>query len=382
LKGVLVIEGHVQGLSNCRSLGKFGIPVWVLDTSDCLAHYSKYCSKFFLCPDFSTEEFVQFLLQIAEENNLRDWLIIPSNDHAVLSISKNKNSLQKYYKIITSDYSIISKIYDKVELLNFAKKLDVPIPEFRLIQNVNNDMDLEFPSLLKGKNGLSFYKIFKRKVFQLNNFEELRITLEKINEKIDLNQVFNQELIPFSKENKTISFTAFVASGEIKTFWIGQKLREHPLRFGTATLAESISDPGIYDSASKLLKALNYTGVCEVEFLKDLRDDQYKLIEINARTWLWVGLADACGINYPKIIYDYVHLSEVNYPKSYEKNILWFNPISNFYFSLIGLFTFQLSYQDFKNNFNKKKINALYTKDDSFPFFLYFFMLLKFKLKR
>ncbi len=30
--------------------------------------------------------------------------------------------------------------------------------------------------------------------------------------------------------------------------------------------------------------------------------DKYKLIEINARTWLWVGLAKACGIDYANII--------------------------------------------------------------------------------
>ena len=41
--GAIVIEGHVQGLSNTRSLGELGIPVYVLDVSHCLAQYSKYC---------------------------------------------------------------------------------------------------------------------------------------------------------------------------------------------------------------------------------------------------------------------------------------------------------------------------------------------------
>ena len=30
--GVLILEGHIQGLSNTRSLGSYDIPVWVIDT--------------------------------------------------------------------------------------------------------------------------------------------------------------------------------------------------------------------------------------------------------------------------------------------------------------------------------------------------------------
>ncbi|MFM7681958.1 MAG: hypothetical protein ACKO7P_04360, partial [Bacteroidota bacterium] len=76
MKGVLVIEGHVQGLSNVRSLGEQGIPVWVLDKTKCLAQYSKYCKKFFICPDFSTEGFVPFLLELANKNDLKNWLLL------------------------------------------------------------------------------------------------------------------------------------------------------------------------------------------------------------------------------------------------------------------------------------------------------------------
>ena len=40
--GVIVIEGHVQGLSNTRSLGEKGIPVYVVDKDNCIARYSRY----------------------------------------------------------------------------------------------------------------------------------------------------------------------------------------------------------------------------------------------------------------------------------------------------------------------------------------------------
>ncbi len=94
-----------------------------------------------------------------------------------------------------------------------------------------------------------------------------------------MERTFTQELIPFDGTNKTISFTAFCIDGEIKTYWMGIKLREHPLEFGTATLTESVYVEECFFQSEILLKKLHYEGVCEVEFLKDPRDNKFKLIE-------------------------------------------------------------------------------------------------------
>ena len=56
--GVIIIEGHVQGLSNVRALGEHGIPVWVIDKSNCVARYSKYCQNFAICPEYESTSFI------------------------------------------------------------------------------------------------------------------------------------------------------------------------------------------------------------------------------------------------------------------------------------------------------------------------------------
>ena len=70
MSGAIIIEGHVQGLSNVRSLGEVGIPVYVIDTAHCLAQHSKYCRKYFRCPDYRTEEFINFLIQLGKKECL------------------------------------------------------------------------------------------------------------------------------------------------------------------------------------------------------------------------------------------------------------------------------------------------------------------------
>ncbi len=57
ITGAVIIEGHVQGLSNARSLGEAGIPVIVVDRNNCIARYSRYCKMFYSSPDFDTDDF-------------------------------------------------------------------------------------------------------------------------------------------------------------------------------------------------------------------------------------------------------------------------------------------------------------------------------------
>src|SRR5690625_1181282 len=255
--GVIIIEGHVQGLSNARALGEAGVPVIVVDTGACVAQHSRYCKHYFKCPEYSTDQFADFLIELAKEENLRDWVLVPSNDHAVKTISKFKKELEETYKIITPDWDILQNIYDKVRLLDIAKSAGVPVPETYLIQSIHDAAESvrRFPVLTKGRHGLSFYKSTGQKAFLSENKDELIAHLKEISGSLDLADTFTQELIPYNGENKTISFTAFSVDGEIKTHWAGVKLREHPLQFGTATFTKSVYIEECYRQSVVLLQA-------------------------------------------------------------------------------------------------------------------------------
>jgi len=376
--GAVIIEGHVQGLSNTRSLGAAGIPVYVVDKNDCIARHSKFCQKFFRSPDFQTDQFADFLLDLAVQENIKDWVLIPSNDHAVYTLSRHKKRLEKYYKVITPELEIIEKIYDKTALLKLAAENQIPVPFTQCFKTADEKMNsgLKFPVITKGRNGLSFYKSTGKKAFLAENEKELRQHLTEIQSKLDISGTFTQELIPFNGKNKTISFTAFCTNGEVKTHWTGIKLREHPIQFGTATFAQSIKNEICYRHSQVLLGALNYTGVCEVEYLQDPRTGEYKLIEINPRTWLWVGLAKACGVDYAKMIFDYANNQAQTYPASYETDRYWINPVTDTVFSIIGILKGKLNPVNYINTlFYKNKVNAFFTKGDSRPGWAYLWRL-------
>lgn len=384
MNGAVVIEGHVQGLSNTRALGEAGIPVIVIDRDLCLARYSRYCKKFFRCPDYRAPEFVPFLLDLARKENLQGWMLLPSNDHAVHSIAVHRKELLKYYKVLTPPAGVIENIYDKAKLLDLAEKAGVACPSTVYFKTPEDkpEKSLSYPVLTKGRNGLTFYRTMGKKAFFAGDESELKAQLRTISEKIPVSQTFTQEVIPFDGTNKTISFTAFSIGGDIKTCWAGEKIREHPLRFGTATMAVSIPGEGLLEPAGKLLRALNYTGICEIEFLLDPRDRTYKLIEINARTWLWVGLAKHCGVNYALIAYNYLNELENNYPQSYTTGIKWINYLTDIPFSLSAIIRRKLRLSAYFSSLRGKKCDAFFSMRDPLPAVMFFFLSVYIAIKR
>lgn len=378
--GAIVIEGHVQGLSNTRSLGELGIPVYVLDVSHCLAQYSKYCTKYFRCPNFKSKEFIQFLIELAQNENLQGWFLIGSNDHIVENLSLHAQELAPYYTMVVPAKEQLYQIINKANLMQIASSCGTHIPKTCDLSTIEQTKDFTYPLLIKGRKGLSFYKATHQKAIQVNNEFELLSKSKEIS--MLTSDVMIQELVPFDKQNRVVSFTCFAINGEIKTYWMGQKLREHPIKYGTATMSQSVLLPEVLEEAKPLIKALNYTGVCEIEFMRDIRDGYYKLIEINPRTWLWVGLAKACGIDYAKMMYRYVNGIEQIYPTTYEVGVKWRNAITDWVFGMQAILKGYVTLCEYCSSFKGKIVKAIWSWRDIKPGLIFPFMTLYIAKKR
>lgn len=379
--GAIVIEGHVQGLSITRSLGEKCIPVIVVDSKNCITRYSKYCISYFRCPDYQKSEFIDFLIRLCKKESLYNWSLFPTNDFAVYNISKNKDKLQKYFKIITPGLEIIENIFNKKKTLEIAKSLGIGNPKTYYPSSLSlNDYSLNFPVVVKGIEGLSFYKKTGKKAVISRSNVSLKQNLKLISEKITLDKLMIQEVIPNCENNKVISFTSFAENGNIKTFWMGKKVREHPLLFGTATFCESIYESELLIYGQKILKELNYTGVSEIEFIRNPLTNEFALIEINARTWLWVSLAKRCGVDFPMIIYNFLHNFCQEYPSSYFLNVKWQHIWTDVAFFLKGFIEGKYKFSTYLKSLEGKKEFAVLCKKDLAPFF--FEVLLLFYLMR
>lgn len=367
-KGAIVIEGHIQGLSNTRSLGRAGIPVFVLNHGEkCVTRYSKYCSRFFLCPPYDSDELAHFLRELAQKFDLQGWVVFPSNDHAVLTLSRNRALLASVYHLMAPEYEIARQICDKFILMGKAAEAGLQIPStWNLSMPIPEQV--QWPVLMKGRVGLPFYRKMGKKVLVCHNPVEYQDHKKKFTSAGWKDMIMVQEMIPEEKNQYTISVGAYCVEGTVKTSWAGIKVRQHPSRFGTATLARSIYDAEAVEYAERILKALHYSGICEIELIRDPRDGHHKLIEINPRTWLWVDLARASGVDLALLAWQDAMGMPPLFPKHYKENMVWRNFYTDVWFGLGSLIRRESGLRFFFQQMKGNKIPAVWAKDDPRPF--------------
>ncbi len=370
-KGAIVIEGHVQGLSNLRSLGQEGIPVWVMDQHNCIAKYSRYCTKFIKCSPYDSPGFIAELIELGAQYQLKDCLLIPSNDRAVYNLSRHMKELMPYYTLFSSDIKIIENIVHKKRLLKIAINAGISVPPSHFFTSAeeNPPAHISYPMLIKGDLGQEFYKKVGKKVLLVERPEDLNGILKDLHVKLGLEKCICQPVINRKEYVPTLSFCCLCSEGEVISYWMGEKLNEHPVRYGTATLARSTYVEEVVVPSKTLIKELNYTGICEIEWIYNKEANSYNLIEINPRTWLWVGLARACGRDFVKMMFELIHGEERHNEeeeKTYKTDIYWYNPITYYPFKILALIS-GVSVNSPKG----KKINALFVKGDRKPGWMY-----------
>jgi len=287
--GAIVLGGHVQGYGIVRILGEYNIPNVVIDTSKKnIARHSKYCISFFEC---QYENLIEFLRILGEEGEYKDWLLIPTDDYYVKLLSKNKSMLEQFFKITVAKWDIIKLFFNKRNTYPLAERLGIPTPKTYYPNSLDEIKDicsdLEFPCIIKPAVMLDFYRYFKKKVFICNNIHELELNYKKAIQKISPDEILIQEIIPGNCENQ-YSVGMFFDLNKSVNYLVGRRKRQHPIDFGNATtFAETVDVPILINYAEKILQEAGYWGICEVEFKYDERDKEYKLLEVNPRTWKW-----------------------------------------------------------------------------------------------
>jgi predicted ATP-grasp superfamily ATP-dependent carboligase len=137
--------------------------------------------------------------------------------------------------------------------------------------------------------------------------------------------------------------------------------------FGRAsTLVESIEDAATAVAAVRLLGALQYTGIAEVEFKRDPRDDRLKLLDINPRVWGWHSLCGAAGVDYPYLLW----LMTVDEPVPVTKavaGVRWVRMSTDVPTVLREVLLGRMSVREYLRSIRPPRASAIYASDDPLP---------------
>jgi D-aspartate ligase len=65
--------------------------------------------------------------------------------------------------------------------------------------------------------------------------------------------------------------------------------------------------------SERFLRAIDYYGLVELEYKLDPRDSQYKLLDVNARTWGYHSLGAQAGVDFSYMLYsDQIGLARIS----------------------------------------------------------------------
>lgn len=290
--GVIVIGGHVQGLGIARIFGKNKIPVTLLDkTGINLTRHSKYCNHFI---KYREGELLDRLMQLGRSNHYYNWLLMPTSDAHVEILGKNKNELSNYFKVSTADPEVLKYFFNKRLTYKLAQDLSITIPKTWIVDSwlEISKIDINYPCIIKPAVMHTFYSQTKKKVFVCNNKLELKENYDKALTLIPKEEIIIQDIVPGNSEHQYS--VCFMFDGEKPLVTLtARRARQHPPDFGNATTyAETVDIPEIVGYAEKILKKINFIGVCEVEFKFDTRNNDYKFLEVNPRAWKWHSIAE------------------------------------------------------------------------------------------
>jgi len=368
----LVLGMTPNGLGVVRSLGRQGVPVISVHPNKVSTMCSRYCESI-VSPDVETEEdrFLDFLLDKGRRLD-QPGILFPTGDAYVHFVSENRELLGKYYRFAMPDKNTMRQLLNKKTQYILAEDLGVPLPvtfcpsSFEQLKEVTEKVN--YPAIIKPLYSIAWRRRFGvRKVMNVTSGEELLEAYKEVQHS-GIEAVIQEAILGGDDRCYKICSYMNKESEPILTFTL-RKIRNYPCDFGVGSCVESTWMPEVADLGLKFLKGVQYVGVGSIEFKRDKRDDELKMIELNSRLWWQNSLAEKCGLNFPYTMYMDLIGNKVEMKSAFREGIKWVS-MSSDSASFKGYHARgQLGYMEWLKSLKGEKVFEIFARDDPKPFF-------------
>jgi predicted ATP-grasp superfamily ATP-dependent carboligase len=307
MTSVLVLSGHVVSLAIARSLAEANIDVFVAsyDRRD-MAPLSRCVRRTIHVPHPEISE-VSFINTILEFGRTHDRvMLIPGDDASLVATAMNYDRLAEVFLMACPAPEVVKRVVDKRTTYALAAAAAVAVPLTIAPKSARETADaadsIGYPCLVKPSTSHRYFEVFGakyRRVFTREAAEAAFVEAQRAG--ID---VMVQELVTGGDECG-VNYNAYMVDGKPRVEFTARKIRMVPPGGGVpgAVISEHIRD--VVDPGRRALSAVGLEGYACVEFKWDSSSRVYKLLEINGRHNRSTLLATSCGINFPRIDYEY-----------------------------------------------------------------------------
>ncbi len=367
--GAVVLGGDYQGLGIVRSLGRRGVPVCVVDDEYSIARFSRYATRFVQVPDLAGgEATAAALLELAERLELGGWVLFATRDETVATLSRHRTRLSERLRVPVPPWETFRRAWDKRSTYALAEEIGIPVPRTWCPKSSDDldAIDASVPLAIKPAVKPRFLEATKAKAWRADGRHELHDRFPAALAAAGGDPVMVQELVPGGGETQ-FAYCAFFKDGGAVGSMVARRARQHPHDFGRAsTFVESVDVPEVEELGERFLAAIDYYGLAELEFKRDGRDGQYKLLDFNARTWGYHSLGGQAGVEFPYMLYaDQVGLATS--PSRARAGVRWMRSLTDVPTAVLDILAGRLEPRAYLRSLRACDVEAVFSREDPKP---------------
>jgi predicted ATP-grasp superfamily ATP-dependent carboligase len=337
---VLLLGGKENSLSVVRHLGRLGIDVRVSGPPGCWGLYSRYCRQALKVPKDVPQSVHWKRLLLERDTRFDGHILIALSDDALEFLADHRDALKQRYLLDDVDPELQKAFLDKQAILDMARKAGVGAPQYWPVTTAADieklDGRIRFPVMAKPRHSHKFAKAFGRKLFIVeDSFEQLE---ERLRMALDRGlEMMVVEMIPGPDDLLSSYYTYIGRKGEQLFDYTKRVIRRWPVNRGNACHHESVWLSETAEAGRRFFQAVGLKGLGNIEFKRDLRDGELKIIEVNARMTAAQELVRRAGVPIDLVIYCHLTRQPIPHARQARDGLRMWYPFRDF-LSALSLF--------------------------------------------
>jgi len=283
--------------------------------------------------------FVKAMTEIGEEygKKYEKLILLSCVEWYTNLVVDNRKILEKYFVLPFMDKKIKDKLENKESFYNICEEYNLDYPKTYIVtyDNYKNiKLPFPFPVAVKPASSTDYSKVDfvgKEKSYKANTQDEFNKIINSIYSSKYRSNIIVQDFIPGNDDAMYVMNCYVNKNHKVKMMCLGHCILEEHTPYGIGNYKVLMSDGNkeLYDKIQKFLEDIKYVGFANFDIKYDIRDNKFKLFEINIRQGRSSFFTTACGCNLSRyLVDDYIYNKDLDTVYNYNKHIWLATPKS------------------------------------------------------
>lgn len=301
-------------LSLARAYGRRGMEVHAVPfEAGSPGLRSRYVAAVHECPTYadSPQEWLDRVLQLLVKYEFD--LVIPCTDPNIIAFNHNREIFSQY-RIAIPPAKAMPVFFDKEITHSTCEDLAIPVLRAARLDRFGSPDEVQseygLPVVIKPRRSVWDDCVAdKEKVAIVESVEQLRLVWAGIADR-------SRYLAEKHFDGFGVGISVIASHGEILQAFQHRRLREGKGGCSSYRISERVNQD-MLKACTSLCAHTGHTGVCMFEFRADKSQQNWILLETNARFWGSMPLSLSLGFDFPNLLYDLLVDGTVHPPVNY-----------------------------------------------------------------